>query len=189
MGYWSTHPMGGDAPCDAEIILERNLYKRAGIKPDLDEDGYEEYNVTEEEKLELIEKYKLDIIYDPDYYLVEIHECFKDSYTDYMFAIPYLFIENGIKFDDDKHIERLMYLLGDGGASNRGYTKDEEDSPLKYVKIIKKYKKEIFSKNMTEEEIVKNIADEDKEHILDYGLLTAISKHISNKENGLINVD
>jgi len=140
MGYWGTHPMEGDKPCEirdevrywlietlvTDIESEESAGKNENISDSLrnfviernfdvkkiDEDLFlEEYDFNRER--DLWNTYKYDLI-----------NHFKDEETDdgeSYFIIPFEFIEKDIHIKSEYIPYLIDNLLCDGGAINRGY--------------------------------------------------------------------
>lgn len=145
MGYWSTHPMGGDSPLDKKLII---LDKVGELYFKLDNEvlanTFLQELYTHEEIMTAINSIKYDLI-----------SLFKDS--EYSFALVYVFLSYSVKFDNVEDLETLKVLLKDGGHSERGYTECDKDSPLFHINILKNNIERVFYINcknpLSEDEI------------------------------------
>lgn len=174
MGYWGNHPMAGDAPLDAISILECYAFEEAGINRDEDVDATEIKNAIENVKYNLIDE-GTELLIEEDKY-----------FEDFSFVIPFIFLNYDIRFPKDK-IDTLINLLGDGGASRRGYDEDSE-GPMETVLVIRKYKEYLFDEEKTVDDAIENIPKEDLAKLFDKGLLATIIEHKDSGEDGLVNV-
>lgn len=113
MGYWSTHPMGGDPPADAECTLRALLF-------------------TEEERNEELhwkdEVYKKRLEENLSTVLSHHFGRSEDGYGYYPFTFPFTIAELGIRVKDPVLSEKIKEMIGDGDASERGYDTPSEGS-------------------------------------------------------------
>lgn len=166
MGYWSTHPMGGDAPYSAFSDLIETCAKKEGM---------DYYDIDDYEFKVLLEKYKMDIIENPDNYVEER----------FRFVIPFAFIQYTVRFDDET-LEKVISFLGDGGSKSRGYTKDEY-GPMNHIEKVLEYKRELLSEDVDEEDSIEIIGD-DIDIIIDGGLVYNICKAVENNSDDEIDI-
>jgi len=103
MGYWTDHPMGGDAPMD----LEGDLLSRYDSEYD------EDHCYFEQPKEEIREKIEKDFLV----LLKEAEEA--DNFT-----FPWILMNYGVQFPEE-YLERVIELIGDGDGAERGYSPDE----------------------------------------------------------------
>lgn len=186
MGYWSTHPMGGDSPCDAQSFILDYIFEKEGMT--FEDDGYF-CDLCAEKGKKLIDKYKYEMMDNIKDILTIKYENYTADYTDCSFALPFLFLDYDIRVKKD-YIDKIIELLSDGGASERGYyEEDEEDSPIKVINLIKKYKDELFSEDYTTEKAIEIIPREEISQLFDMGLLATIDKAVSEGKTGLVNKD
>ena len=113
MGYWSTHPLGGDQPLDAQLYF----YEELGIEALFRK--YDDKECSKKEK----EKRKEDFLKTLSKALeTKLDKALEDEYVkDYAFIIPYTVAQHGLLIKNRNLAERLKNLIGDGGAYNRGY--------------------------------------------------------------------
>jgi hypothetical protein len=171
MGYWSTHPLGGDSPSDFlgglkdfmftkltedefkavnDTIPEKRRYKNL---QEAIEDGFFAYESKEgcEPLYEAMKRIAND-------HIEEIVSCkwIEEGYEDpEIFAIPFAIVENGWYLTPDnlaKVREALIKLIGDGGADERGY-----DNANVYNEEGE------FVGRTPDEELIKEITDPDGE--------------------------
>jgi len=103
MGYWSTHPMGGDSPLDSEYTLKLHMYNNKEIL----------------EKLFQEKKYK-------EFFNLLLNGL---DNKDMGFVIPYFLITIGLISSNPVFINEINELLGDGGLTERGYDADSHPNP------------------------------------------------------------
>lgn len=176
MGYWSTHPMGGDSPLDVLSYLEDYLLKLEG--KELDEE-YEFFgDLPYEERKSMYEKHKYELLNGFTDYMNKNHK----YYEGYEFVLIYRLIYHDIRFPN-KYIDKLVEMLGDGGATERGYELNEKDSPYMYIKKIVDNKELIFS----EEKSIKDVPQDIVESLYCPGLLQTIFEKIDKDGPGLVN--
>lgn len=100
MGYWDSHPMAGDSPMDALYGLTDLLF-------------------TEEEQ-------DKDFHYNDELYKTRLTEKLREAtgltfYRDQQFILPFKVAELGIQIQDEILSHTIKKMIGDGGASDRGY--------------------------------------------------------------------
>lgn len=152
MNYTGFHPTDS-----VELALvERDLFVYLFNKDGLNYDRLERISndpIVEKElafkKWSVLNKYKEDLLFNVD---------LKEN----NFVIPFLLLSGNVKFNLTEEVkDRLIYLLGDGGATRRNFDTTEvysEDlkfnNPYHYVLFIKNYLNLFFDKNyeVTDEE-------------------------------------
>lgn len=150
MGYWSYHPMGGDAPLDNVYKIEEFIVKSKGYDS-LDSFSKKEFNIDNFYEIpftimaELYEEYKYILIdeamnnynflaeeykkYETNGFIIDKEKgivTYDESkyknlvYVSYKFILPFKFIEYGIRVHEE-FIKDLIELVSDGGAKEREY--------------------------------------------------------------------
>jgi len=159
MGYWSTHPMGGDTPWDlkADLLNDREDYFE------------EEYGI--EWASEEMDKKMLEWITDNFLSLLEQAERTNN------FTLPWICMEYEVKVPKI-YIERVKALIGDGGSSDRGYPEGIKDSPATYAKMLYDNFEEYLENH---EKYLEDLRCE--------SLMEAAVDMLANKESGLVNVN
>lgn len=178
MGYWSTHPLGGDAPMDMTSYINEFIYKQEGGKLENDSDWRtyldnvftNEFNVTVTNFLKDTQKLSL---------LTESVENGTLDDGDSKFVLPFMICEKMIVIEDKNLSNKIKNLIGDGGSSSRGYTKDDEDSPLKFARLLHDNWEKL-------QEV--NYKDPIMDIILDNpGLFDVIAENISSNDRNIVN--
>lgn len=172
MGYWSTHPMGGDSPLDEKYELDSYLFKevvKEGILPEDRAKAVEQYNGTVEDN-ETVRKFGITIIENiinfNDETVLKVNGFIK------LFFIFELLSKEDFPLDKDL-VEKLRPLADGNGECEdiRGY-KDEEDSPNAVMTFIRNN--------------FDSICKGETEMPIDGGLFDAVRKGID--KPGLVNI-
>jgi hypothetical protein len=159
MGYWSTHPMGGDSPLDKQAefwnIIDFDVY-------DVEDEGMSNEDIQKEIQKRVDKK------------LPELIEHFEEC--ELGFVLPFTLVEWGVKIADKELSDQVKGLICDGGGGERGYDEDEEDSPQAYAKQLEQNWDKIMQGEI------------DVQDFLDKGLMyQLISKIFDTNDKGLIN--
>jgi len=193
MGYWSSHPMGGDTPLDHKDMLIDGMFK------------------NKEELTALFKNKEFKLFFE------KLRSYVEDEEMD--FIVPYVLMGIGLASTHPGYIDEFSKILEntDGGSYMRAYEEDDKNTPAHYIQYFKKvvledptyriFKKiesvnpnyEIFISNNEElefteenvpEELTAKFQDEKEfNNIFDEGLLNTIAKHIESGEEGLVNTN
>lgn len=183
MGYWSTHPMGGDSPLDVRCYIGdyiQNLMKQDGIIPE--EENY--FNNKDNGYItKYLNLYKTNLVNNFMDYIKEEEPYYKN----YGFVVPFVLLEFEIRFDNEDEIKKLKELVADGGGYERGYCDEEKDSPIRIANIVKNHIQVLFNSKYNIEDVKKQLSGNELENLFDMGVLFALEKAISENSEGLIN--
>ena len=140
MGYWSTHPMGGDSPADDRgSLLDYICGDRGEIL-----DCYENWEGPEKQQ-----QAKKDIIHFLMEKLDSVIE-YADS-LDCPWVLPYLLIELEHRIENENFSQQICSLIGDGGSTERGYNTEveigqsKEPYPHHYAQTLEKIWPDLMS--------------------------------------------
>lgn len=136
MGYWSTHPMGGDPPSDVVYVLDDLLFTKEERENEKHWDN-NEYKKRLTEKLEEATKLEYrrgakndlerqrSIKYIKEkvepFYPQIAENMYRSITEDCSFVLPFKVIEHEVKIEDKKLSKTIKDMIKDGGAYERGY--------------------------------------------------------------------
>lgn len=118
MGYWDTHPMAGDLPMDAEYALTDLLFSNEERDAALHHDStfYKERLTQKAEEASHI-----------------------DFFEGQNYVLPFKVAELGIRISDKALSEKIKSMIGDGGASDRGYPLADSSATNNYNEFVSPY--------------------------------------------------
>lgn len=138
MGYWSTHPMGGDTPLDYQAELEEII----GLSGDEEKEEYKEKIMEKLQELADVTFTRDAFHYDFSKAEItqtkegmEVKNLVSTPYEENCgFVVPFTIAELGIQISDEVLSRKLKNMIGDGGAANREYdipNKGSKEYPIK----------------------------------------------------------
>jgi hypothetical protein len=168
MGYWSTHPMGGDGPLDDQDKLIDYITIKC-FKPNIKR-KFDTMHYQHKDYEKLNKKYITYITENlPE--LITYCEELENS-----FVLPYLIAEYKIQIKDKELSNAVKSLIYDGGGAERGYDEDDTDSPQAHAQHLrncwdglmagtKAFTEDLFDGGLFAA-IFRNIEDNDKPNLI-----------------------
>jgi len=181
MIYWSSHPICGDVPMNFkdEITdflihylindIEQEISSNR-INPNINSELRNVVILFKNDHTKIAEALYQEIIYKNfekelwNLYKYEIIQQYKND--TYSFVVPFYFILFGVRIKEEA-IKDLVDMLKDGNSTERNFNswnQIDEDHPMYYVELVKKYKLQLFDEKNSEldEEFIKNNLDIEK---------------------------
>jgi len=132
MGYWSTHPMGGDTPLDYQAKLEGII----GLSGDEEKEEYKEEVTKKLQDLANVNFTRDAFHYDFSNANItqtkegmEVENLVSTPYKENCnFVVPFTLAELEIQVSDELLSRKFKQMIGDGGAANREYDLPELNS-------------------------------------------------------------